>query len=93
MIAKGIDTDRSFVCGLPVRKAIRVAADSTGEHRKEILIMGGGIGLRKNIENFLTNFKFRREIHVTIVTGKASDFLNGSAVLQRICRTLKYAGT
>ncbi len=70
LIAKGIDADRIFVCGLPVRKAFRAASDSTENQRKEILIMGGGLGLIKNIENFLTNFKFHREIHVTIVTGK-----------------------
>lgn len=70
LIDNGIDAEKIFVCGLPVRKAFRAGADSAGNQQKEILIMGGGLGLIKNIENFLTNFKFHSEIHVTIVTGK-----------------------
>lgn len=74
LLSKGIRADKIVVCGIPVRQCFY--KDKTGKTgvrnhiRKEVLIMGGGLGLIPSSEEFLYKLSRRWDLHVTVITGK-----------------------
>ncbi len=83
MVSKGMDGDKIYVTGIPVREEFlhdcrEDALPKTGQ--REILIMGGGLGLLPDIDGLLESIGDRENTHVTIITGnnkKAYDNLHG----------------
>ena len=53
LIQKGVEEDKIQICGIPVRQAFKNNNAVEQKHKKEILIMGGGLGLIPGIEDIL----------------------------------------
>lgn len=72
---KGIDAGRLFVGGIPVRQDFKVS-DAVIENNKsksdgvrEVLMMGGGLGLIPGADDMLTYMEKLPKVHVTVITG------------------------
>lgn len=70
LLSKGISADKIAVTGIPVRQCFYQEYAEKNTSRKEILIMGGGLGLIPSSENFLQKLSARRDVKVTVITGK-----------------------
>lgn len=72
MIAKGMEESGIYVTGIPVRQEFVKAEREKAlprEAKREILIMGGGLGLLPDIDELLESIGDRQDTHVTIITG------------------------
>lgn len=78
LISKGIEANRIYVSGIPVRQSFCSGADAAATDRAEVLIMGGGLGLIPSSEEFLSALSRMEHLHLTVITGK------NKALLQRI---------
>lgn len=71
LLRLGIPGNQVVVNGIPVRQdffsALKVS--STPEKR-ELLVMGGGLGLIPHAEEFLSALAAAPDVHVTVITGK-----------------------
>lgn len=73
LLSKGVSEDKIAVSGIPVRRAFYENGKekvSEKKGKKEILIMGGGLGLIPSSEGFLHRLSARSDIKVTVITGK-----------------------
>ena len=73
---KGVAGERIFVSGIPVRKQFRDGSDrgesedrlgADGRRKKEVLIMGGGLGLIPDVDELL---RALGDAQITVITGK-----------------------
>lgn len=72
MVEKGIDAGTIFVGGIPTRLDFKEEIEKpAGRERrtKEVLIMGGGLGLIPHAEDMLAYFESLTNVHVTVITG------------------------
>lgn len=83
MMAKGMEEHRIYVTGIPVREEFvnpRPERALPRMAKREILIMGGGLGLLPDIDGLLKSIGGSEDNHVTIITGnnkKAYESLHG----------------
>ena len=70
LLSKGVSEDKIVISGIPVRECFYQEYRKKDNTRKEILIMGGGLGLIPSSENFLRKISVRRDIKLTVITGK-----------------------
>lgn len=68
LIQAGVSSQRALVTGVPVRPAFRVPAEGERQARR-ILIMGGGLGLMPEEEEFYLRLAAIPGAQVTAVTG------------------------
>lgn len=68
LMAKGVEAGRIFVSGIPVGAQFTQGSPHGG--RRELLIMGGGLGLMPRGERFYEQLDALPNIHVTILTGR-----------------------
>ncbi len=72
LLERGISEEKIYVAGIPVKQAFKEtgnAGAAVKAGRKEVLIMGGGLGLIPGIEEVLAHFADDNGTHVTVVTG------------------------
>ncbi len=70
---KGVPSSAVTVCGIPVRKSFRDVKRSLSapsSRKKQILIMGGGLGLLPLHEKLLQALNARSDWNVTLITGR-----------------------
>lgn len=67
---KGVAPARIFVTGIPVREEFRRLPERKKEPHRELLIMGGGLGLLPAEESFYESLNAIPDTHVTIITGR-----------------------
>ena len=67
LITKNIDKNRIIVSGIPVNSNFSVSLEKN--KKKRVLIMGGGLGLIPNIDDFLCFFDSNKNIDTTIILG------------------------
>lgn len=67
LIDKGVNKEKIEVVGIPVKKAFQ-RTEKCGL-KKEILIMGGGLGLIPNIDAVINYLEQSNDINTTIITG------------------------
>jgi UDP-N-acetylglucosamine:LPS N-acetylglucosamine transferase len=67
--SKGVPAERIFVGGVPVRQAFKQEGKEKYGCAKEILIMGGGLGLIPGIEDMLEQIEKIEGLHTTVITG------------------------
>ena len=81
LIKKGIDEEKIFVTGIPVKQQFKNNTVSLHKNRlKEVLIMGGGLGLIPFKEEVFESLNNERNIKTTIITGnnkKMYDYIKG----------------
>ena len=77
LISKGIPSNKIIINGIPVRqcfKKIQPLKDeialTSHDNKKEILIMGGGLGIIPDLNNILKSLCKSNNIHLTVITGK-----------------------
>lgn len=70
LIQKGVEEDKIQICGIPVRQAFKNNKAVEQKHKKEILIMGGGLGLIPGIEDILYRLNKNEKINLTLICGK-----------------------
>lgn len=82
LLSAGIDESKIVIDGIPVRQAFKHEAKlgfNEGRNnlleKKEILIMGGGLGLIPDLDNLLKKLSNISTIHITILTGKNKKLL------------------
>ena len=70
LAAKGVMPDTVVVSGIPVSGRFRPAHRDASAQRRELLIMGGGLGLMPRRDSFYQELNALPEVHTTILTGK-----------------------
>ncbi len=66
---KGVDPALVCVTGIPVRKEFRHLCHHGGEKQRELLIMGGGLGLLPRDDAFYEALDRIPDTHTTLITG------------------------
>ncbi len=69
LVSKGVDRERIVVSGVPVRTQFSGEARPSSGPR-ELLIMGGGLGLMPRRDSFYEALNALPNVHTTILTGK-----------------------
>lgn len=67
---KGVDPERVFVTGVPIRSAFKRPVRRGGGMPRNLLIMGGGLGLMPKRDTFYDALDQLEEVHTTIITGR-----------------------
>lgn len=71
LISKGVPAEKIVISGIPVKPAFRNnSVNRKKQSTKEVLIMGGGLGLIPSSEMLLKRLSENKSIHITIITGK-----------------------
>lgn len=70
LIEKGVDPALVCVTGIPVREEFRSLSHREPGEKRELLIMGGGLGLLPKTENFYDALNLIPDTHTTIITGR-----------------------
>lgn len=70
LAAKGVPPDTVAVSGIPVSGRFRPAHRDDTAQRRELLIMGGGLGLMPRRDSFYQKLNALPGVHTTILTGK-----------------------
>ncbi|QSX05871.1 hypothetical protein JYG23_14600 [Sedimentibacter sp. zth1] len=80
---KGIESDKIKIVGIPVKSNFKTEHNTTSNYKsinsknkKQILIMGGGLGLFNFSDSFLSSLDNNDTIEVTIITGKNNQLYN-----------------
>ncbi len=70
LLSKGVSEEKIEITGIPVRQCFYQEYEKQDTGKKEVLIMGGGLGLIPSSEDFLEKLSKCRDIKVTVITGK-----------------------
>lgn len=70
LINRGIKENIIKVCGIPVKNEFKEKSVSNTKKKKELLIMGGGLGLIPLSDTSYDILNTNKNIHTTIITGK-----------------------
>lgn len=70
----GVSAEKVRMCGIPLTQELASAPKTSlsegGANQKEILIMGGGLGLIPLERTFYETLSRAQDVHVTVITGK-----------------------
>ena len=69
LVSKGISEEKIIITGIPVRKQFREIDRDLNKSKKEILIMGGGLGLISVNDEVFETLNDVKDIKTTIITG------------------------
>jgi len=79
LISKGVAPEKIIISGIPVKRAFKECSvnkrNEYGDPVKEILIMGGGLGLIPSTDKMLKQLSQNASVHVTMITGKNEKLL------------------
>jgi len=70
MVSKGISSEKIFVGGIPVRREFKKGCRKPEKPQKEILMMGGGLGIIPRVKDMLGYLSTFDDVHTTVITGK-----------------------
>lgn len=70
LLRLGVPGDRIVVSGIPVRAAFQRRRRKTASKQREVLVMGGGLGLIPHANLLFHALQKEPEVHVTIIAGK-----------------------
>lgn len=66
---KGVEGRRIYPSGIPVRQAFKEAHPHWGSDKRQLLIMGGGLGLIPDDPRFFEQLNRMRDVHTTVIAG------------------------
>lgn len=69
LAGRGVDPARIFVTGIPVRPEFKQLVRRPVSGSRQLLVMGGGLGLVPWGEGFYKKLAAQSDIHVTVLTG------------------------
>lgn len=67
LIDKGVNEDKIVVSGIPVKDSFN--SEKSFKTKKNILIMGGGLGLIPSIDEFLSDLNNNDELTINVIVG------------------------
>lgn len=70
LVNRGIDEENIIVTGIPVSQRFHHLAYRRGGGQRQLLIMGGGLGMLPKKERFYQELNALPGVHTTIITGK-----------------------
>lgn len=70
LLSKGVSEDKIKISGIPVSKKFYDNRIKPIGEQKKVLVMGGGLGLIQSMERILDGLSGRKDVHVTVITGK-----------------------
>ncbi len=70
LAAKGVNRDIIYVTGIPVRAEFKHPAQRSDRPQRNLLIMGGGLGMMPRKESFYEGLDTMPGVHTTIITGR-----------------------
>lgn len=70
LIRKGIEFRKIIVSGIPVRDEFKIHSEPVQKRKRNLLIMGGGLGLLPRSRPFYSKLNNLNGIKTTIITGK-----------------------
>jgi processive 1,2-diacylglycerol beta-glucosyltransferase len=76
LLSKGVPAEKIIINGIPVRKSFKNEMEVQAiNDKKKILIMGGGLGLIRGLDNILEELYESSGVHITIITGRNKKLL------------------
>lgn len=70
LVAKGVDRDIIYVTGIPVRAEFKLPVHRGDRQQRNLLIMGGGLGMMPRKDAFYEELDAMPGVHTTIITGR-----------------------
>ncbi|MGL4523006.1 MAG: MGDG synthase family glycosyltransferase [Bacilli bacterium] len=70
LVETGITEGCIQICGIPVKEKFKTALILPVKERKQLLVMGGGLGLIPVTNHFYDTLNEQRDVCVTVITGK-----------------------
>lgn len=90
LVKKGFMSEHIYISGIPVRQEFKVNNfTAEKDETKNILVMGGGIGLIPKCKDILFNLNKMSGINVTVITGNNKSLYNS---LKRKYKNIKIIG-
>lgn len=76
LLSYGVDKDKISVSGIPVKSCFYCTKQQKSSNDKELLLMGGGLGLLPEEMSFYRRLNAIEGLHITVVTGKNKHLFN-----------------
>ncbi len=77
LLSKGVKEEKIVISGIPTKQKFKEEKlVNIEENKKEVLIMGGGLGLVPYYDNLLSKLSNMNDINVTFITGKNKKLLD-----------------
>lgn len=70
LAAKGVSRDIIYVTGIPVRAEFKLPVHRGDRQQRNLLIMGGGLGMMPRKDSFYEALDTMPGVHTTIITGR-----------------------
>ena len=70
LAAKGVSRDIIYVTGIPVRAEFKMPVHRGDRQQRNLLIMGGGLGMMPRKDSFYEALDTMPGVHTTIITGR-----------------------
>lgn len=70
LVAKGVNRDIIYVTGIPVRAEFKLPVHRGDRQQRNLLIMGGGLGMMPKKDSFYEALDGLPGVHTTIITGR-----------------------
>ena len=70
LAAKGVNRDIIYVTGIPVRAEFKLPVHRGDRQQRNLLIMGGGLGMMPRKDSFYEALDTMPGVHTTIITGR-----------------------
>lgn len=70
LAAKGVNRDIIYVTGIPVRAEFKIPVHRGDRQERNLLIMGGGLGMMPRKDSFYEALDTLPGVHTTIITGR-----------------------
>ena len=77
LLSKGVKEEKVVISGIPIKQKFREEKlVNIKENKKEVLIMGGGLGLVPDCDELLSKLSNMNDINVTFIAGKNKKLLD-----------------
>ncbi|WP_346912537.1 glycosyltransferase [Clostridium sp.] len=76
LILKGVPENKIFINGIPVKEEFKKTITNNSSNEKQILIMGGGLGLLPKSLEFYNQLNSLENVKTTVITGNNTEIYN-----------------
>lgn len=76
LILKGVPENKIFINGIPVKEEFKKTIINNSSNEKQILIMGGGLGLLPKSLEFYNQLNSLENVKTTVITGNNTEIYN-----------------
>ncbi|MEW8993955.1 glycosyltransferase [Clostridium sp.] len=76
LILKGVPENKIFINGIPVKEEFKKTITNNSSNEKQLLIMGGGLGLLPKSLEFYNQLNSLKNVKTTVITGNNTEIYN-----------------